>query len=364
MSSFSSCTEDDSSFLGEKEAALYDRQIRLWGVEAQNRMQKSKVFVSGFTGMHCEVVKNIVLAGISVVIHDSGTVEAQDLASNFFFTAADVGTSRATAGVTRVQEMNPLTSVSAEMRPLSELEDIYFKDFSVVLLGNCSETDVHRLNTLTRAGKTVLYWGGCFGMEGWFVCDYGPSFEFKEDQKQGAASQRVSRDNSSSSTSTTPAIHTISFPSIKQALAVPWNTHISRRKPLSPVYVKARVLAEFHTSRGRLPNPTDAAAMKALTTQLLSANNVTDTAVVTPILESLDHLCVCSGSVIPVVSAVVGGLLAQEVLKAVSLVGQPMQNIFVFDGMTNEARTFPSAMPKQAPKPTVASAASEDVIVL
>jgi len=143
--------------LGAKESALYDRQIRLWGVEAQNRMQKSKVFVLGFRGVHCEVVKNIVLAGINVVLYDRGNVTPDDLASNFFLRPEDVGSPRVNAALARVQEYNPLTSVTAESRSLDELLEngaVYFEDFSVVLLSDCSEGDVLRLNTMSRASAS------------------------------------------------------------------------------------------------------------------------------------------------------------------------------------------------------------------
>ena len=43
------------SDLTEKEAAIYDRQIRLWGVEAQKRMQNSRVLFCGFRATNAEV---------------------------------------------------------------------------------------------------------------------------------------------------------------------------------------------------------------------------------------------------------------------------------------------------------------------
>ena len=43
------------SELTEKEAAIYDRQIRLWGVEAQKRMQNSRVLFCGFRATNAEV---------------------------------------------------------------------------------------------------------------------------------------------------------------------------------------------------------------------------------------------------------------------------------------------------------------------
>ena len=74
------------------EARLYDRQIRLWGVEAQNRMKNSKVLIVGLRGLHTEVCKNIVLSGINTAyILDPAPVQVQDLSACFFLTLEDVG---------------------------------------------------------------------------------------------------------------------------------------------------------------------------------------------------------------------------------------------------------------------------------
>ena len=48
-------SENESS-LNEAEAELYDRQLRLWGFEAQQRMQKSKILFSGIRGLFAEVI--------------------------------------------------------------------------------------------------------------------------------------------------------------------------------------------------------------------------------------------------------------------------------------------------------------------
>ena len=49
----------------ETEAQVrYDRQIRLWGHEAQQRMRDSKIVVVSLGGLAVEIVKNLVLAGI------------------------------------------------------------------------------------------------------------------------------------------------------------------------------------------------------------------------------------------------------------------------------------------------------------
>jgi molybdopterin/thiamine biosynthesis adenylyltransferase len=55
------------------------------------RIQNARVLVCGLRGLHIEVVKNVVLAGMNIVIQDSATVCMQDLSHNFFVSAADVG---------------------------------------------------------------------------------------------------------------------------------------------------------------------------------------------------------------------------------------------------------------------------------
>jgi ubiquitin-like 1-activating enzyme E1 A len=73
------------------ESERYDRQIRLWGKEAQGRMQKSRVLIVGLGGLNCEAVKNLVLAGLSVTLLDHGLCSETDLQYNFFLTRQELG---------------------------------------------------------------------------------------------------------------------------------------------------------------------------------------------------------------------------------------------------------------------------------
>eukprot|EP01032_Pedospumella_encystans_P027908 gene27908-31524_t len=43
-----------ASELTESEAQRYDRQIRVWGAEAQSRIQNSRVLVCGLSNMNVE----------------------------------------------------------------------------------------------------------------------------------------------------------------------------------------------------------------------------------------------------------------------------------------------------------------------
>jgi ubiquitin-like 1-activating enzyme E1 A len=74
------------------EAALYDRQIRLWGLEAQNRMRRSHILLAGLGGVATEALKNIVLAGVGrVSLLDDAPVQPGDLEAGFFWREDDVG---------------------------------------------------------------------------------------------------------------------------------------------------------------------------------------------------------------------------------------------------------------------------------
>jgi ubiquitin-like 1-activating enzyme E1 A len=50
--------------ISEDEAQIYDRQIRLWGLEAQNRLRKSSILLVGMGGLGAEVSKNLMLSGL------------------------------------------------------------------------------------------------------------------------------------------------------------------------------------------------------------------------------------------------------------------------------------------------------------
>uniref|UniRef100_A0A804NLE7 THIF-type NAD/FAD binding fold domain-containing protein n=1 Tax=Zea mays TaxID=4577 RepID=A0A804NLE7_MAIZE len=70
--------------LTAQETALYDRQIRVWGVDAQKRLSKAHVLVCGMNGTTIEFCKNIVLAGVgSLSLMDDNVVTEEDLNANF-----------------------------------------------------------------------------------------------------------------------------------------------------------------------------------------------------------------------------------------------------------------------------------------
>jgi len=131
--------------LTEQEAALYDRQIRLWGLDAQRRITSAKVLLINLSGLNAEVCKNLVLGGIgSVTLHDEKDVQSSDLASQFFLTDADIGKNRAEASQARVSALNPLVRVQTDTEPLSAKPDSFFTGFTIVVASNLEKVELVR----------------------------------------------------------------------------------------------------------------------------------------------------------------------------------------------------------------------------
>ena len=72
--------------------ALYDRQIRLWGFEAQKHIREANILLVNVKALGNEIAKNLILAGInSLTILDNGLVTEDDLGAQFSLSEDDVG---------------------------------------------------------------------------------------------------------------------------------------------------------------------------------------------------------------------------------------------------------------------------------
>ena len=112
---------------------MYDRQLRVWGVEAQRRLGASRILVAGLTGLAAEACKNVALAGVgAVVLYDDGA-PAKDAAPGNFLAAAGLadaagtpdaeGLTVAAATAATLREMNPFGEISILVGP-SDLSGI------------------------------------------------------------------------------------------------------------------------------------------------------------------------------------------------------------------------------------------------
>lgn len=218
----------DSDELSPEEQRLYDRQLRVWGAEAQARLKRADVLVLGAVGKWGarstagEVMKNLCLSGvgaITVAACDGGlrapasggdAAEGISLLSGMHRWSCTSGTTEAVDGaseaeaeaqrvVVALRDMNPLVNVQvarlnadtksghvsddAPCTAPSVLDDGVLSKHQCVLIfrQQFSFDFVRGVARAARAARVGCYVVEVRGEHGYFASDLG-KHKFKEDQ--------------------------------------------------------------------------------------------------------------------------------------------------------------------------------------
>uniref|UniRef100_A0A1Y1K0A8 E1 ubiquitin-activating enzyme n=1 Tax=Photinus pyralis TaxID=7054 RepID=A0A1Y1K0A8_PHOPY len=100
---------------------LYSRQLYVLGHDAMRRMATSDVLISGLGGLGVEVAKNVILGGVkSVTLHDETLCTVADLSSQFYLSEDDVGKNRAEASLKHLSELNMYVPTRTHTAPLTD----------------------------------------------------------------------------------------------------------------------------------------------------------------------------------------------------------------------------------------------------
>lgn len=311
----------------EDEAALYDRQIRLWGLDAQKRLRASRVLVAGVCGLGAEVIKNLVLSGVkSVTLLDHRTVTNVETCSNFLAPHDAIGKNIAEASRERAQILNPMVEVAADTSNVKDKVDEYFTQFDVVCLCRCGREQLTRINNICRQKKILFFAGDVFGFFGYTFTDL-QEHQYVEDVRE---KKEVEQEGKKQTIEETKMVkRTESFIPLCQALDADWtsNKYASQLRKISPAYFIMHILMEFASLHGRIPDP---ARRNEDEVELLTIKNALLEKMAVP-QEKVDNQFagLVFGQVSPV-CAIVGGVLAQEIIKAVSQKDPPLNNFFFF----------------------------------
>lgn len=100
---------------------LYSRQLYVLGHDAMRRMAASNILISGMRGLGVEIAKNVILGGVrSVTLHDTEGLLMSDLSSLYFASEVDVGKNRALTVQPHLSELNSYVAVTTYTSPLTE----------------------------------------------------------------------------------------------------------------------------------------------------------------------------------------------------------------------------------------------------
>jgi len=328
--------ENTGAQLTKEETAIYDRQIRLWGVEAQQRLRKAKILVVGMCGLGNEVSKNILLAGVKhMTLLDHTHLEADEWRSQFLAPQDMIGKNKAEACLGRARELNPMVEIVADTADIDSKSDDFIKDFDVVCLAGCSGQTQVKVNEICRRLGVKFLSGNVFGYYGYMFADLG-THEYVEEKTKvmvHKAGEPPSKKKKKEEDQQVEMEHkSTTFCGLRDALDYPYleGKTLRQVQQVSKTYLVMQVLHAYQEKYGSYPRQLNS---NRTVEQLLDMrNDVLDKLRVDADLLPDDFTSACVSEMFPV-NAIVGGVLAQEVIKAVSGKDAPHNNFFFYNGL-------------------------------
>lgn len=388
---------------GGIDEGLYSRQLYVLGHEAMQRMAGARVLIMGVGGLGIEIAKNIVLAGVkSVTLLDKTLTSYNDLASQFYLTEADIGQPRDLCSIEKLSNLNQYVPVNLFEGNFTVERLI---DYQVVVVTETPLAMQLEINTFTRAHNIKFVVADIRGLFGMAFCDFGEEFVVHdvdgetpnsgmlaaiskdkdgvvavlEDTRHRLEDGDLVRftevkgmtelnntgpyritvtgphtfkigDTSAFSAYTSGGLFTkvkvpktLNFKSLSESLANPdfvISDYAKFDRP-SQLHVGFQALDEFVALHQELPrswNKENADEVVALAEKIVSkmADKIE--------LDSnlIRQLAFTSRGSLAPMAAVIGGLVAQEALKAISGKFHPIHQYFYFDSLESLPKNLPS----------------------
>ena len=112
----------------------FDRQIRIWGKEGQEKIENVKVLIVGAGGIGAEVIKNLVFLGFQhLMIVDLDKIEISNLNRQFFFDENDQGKYKAETLTRKIKKINPQGNFSHSNERIQNISVQELEKFDYVI---------------------------------------------------------------------------------------------------------------------------------------------------------------------------------------------------------------------------------------
>eukprot|EP01123_Difflugia_compressa_P013847 TRINITY_DN669_c0_g1_i1.p1 TRINITY_DN669_c0_g1~~TRINITY_DN669_c0_g1_i1.p1 ORF type:complete len:540 (+),score=116.60 TRINITY_DN669_c0_g1_i1:122-1741(+) len=147
--------------LETKKTEKYDRQLRLWGVEGQKRIESAHIALLNGGPVGTETLKNLVLPGIGeFTVIDSKKVTNRDLGNNFFVESESIGKSRAEEVTRLLYELNDMVkdkhAIDQDPVALIDSNADFVKDYTVIIATELPPTSVVKLSIACAKHNKIL----------------------------------------------------------------------------------------------------------------------------------------------------------------------------------------------------------------
>lgn len=281
------------------------------------------MLICGLNGLGAEVAKNIILAGVhAMTFLDDQNVTELDACSQFLVPTTSIGKNRALESLARAQALNPMVELRAESKTLADQPDTYFQNFNVVVIVGAPTKELIRIDNACRLAGVKFFAGDVWGMFGYCFADLQEHTFAEDEYKHKVISKPHEKIKTELVASATKK--TLLYPPLQDCLEFDFSSpeYKKQTKRNGPGFVTMRILQKFRDSNKRDPMPNersaDIAALQEIRNEI-APDLVADTA--------FEHVF----GIISPAAAIVGGALAQEVIKSVSQKEAPHQNFFLFD---------------------------------
>ncbi|OIR58837.1 MAG: ubiquitin activating enzyme E1 [Amphiamblys sp. WSBS2006] len=377
---------------------LYSRQFYVLGKEAMKRMSSAAILVVGMRGSGLETAKNVVLSGVkSVSVHDPEVCAFGDLSGNFYVGEDDIaaGRQRDEVCVQMLSKLNGHVSVSVHRGGLVDLSG-----FDVVVCTDRTFSEGAELNQAARLAGAKFIMADTRGVFGAVFCDFGEAFTVVdadgeetpdivvtgisqdtkgivsclEDERHGfqegdyvefrsvEGMEEVNTCGPLQVVSCTPFSFSIgdtqgfseyvrggvvrkvkqpvelSFKTLAESIDDPeflasnFDLELAKR-----VHRCFCVFSEFKRRRGVLPTRETSSSFLEMAKELCAEGDVSETS------RELSVFSKCSEGQVGPMGSVIGGIAAQEVLKACSGKFSPIKQFFYFESMDSLSSWWDSA---------------------
>ncbi|GKZ18675.1 hypothetical protein AbraIFM66951_007695 [Aspergillus brasiliensis] len=337
------------------EIALYDRQIRLWGVKAQEKLRSANILLITFKALANEVAKNLVLAGIgSLTIVDHEVVTEEDLGAQFFINEEHLGQNRAQAAAPSVRAMNPRVQLHIDTEDIHLKQPDFFAQFDITIATELDFTTYTTINAACRIANRPFYAAGLHGFYGFVFADlisHDFVIERTKSNVPSATQETPTRSilNITTKKENEKVIEMVTKREVYSPLILANTsplpeefTRIARkRKQVTPLLTCLRALWEYQKSSGGALPTFSHQDLELFTKHARDCHQELKLDIATLDAGFLRTFLQNLGSELSPVAAFVGGNLAQDVINVLSAREHPLQNMLLFDGERSAAPIYP-----------------------
>lgn len=282
-----------------------------------------------------EVIKNVLLSGVKhMTILDDTLLTEEEIWSQFLAPYSDVGLNKAKSCLLRAKELNPMVDIIADTDSIDNKSDDYFKNFTIVCMTGYSNDTQVRVNEICHRIGVKFLSGNVFGYYGYMFADLGTHRYVVEKQKviEHKKGQPAAKKAKTIEPEDVEMEEKVSnYCSLAEAEKQNFTSGKSLRQiqQVTKTYLVMKVLHAYSQKFNGFPK--ELKGQQTIDDLLDTRNEVLESLQLDSDMLPDCFASQCIGELCPV-NAIVGGILSQEVIKAVSGKDAPHENFFFYDG--------------------------------